>query len=164
MKSWSMAINEGEGDIETVPEALARTFMPAKPTLKNPLRVTSDKTPTKETNTVQPPSQTSSPHFQFPPPSYPYYPYPSNTQYPQLPPPYIHHQQPMASGIPSTPTIQTSRHRSLSLSTDYDSTSDKLTEYFTWLIKINPTMIEQLSQCLVKLKARDIVYGTVGDI
>ena len=157
-----MAINASEADLETPPIALARTFMPSKKSLSNPLCISSVTTPAKAVNSMLPP-QTPSPYFQFPPPSYPYYSYPTNAQYPQLPPSYMHPQQHMASAVPSTPAIQRS-HRSSSLSSDYDYISDKLTDYFTWLIKINPTMIEQLTQCLTKLQAENIIYGTLPNI
>ena len=38
MKTWSMAINEGEGDIDVMPAALAKSLIPAKLRTKNPLR------------------------------------------------------------------------------------------------------------------------------
>jgi len=38
MKTWSMAINQQEGDIDMMPAALAKTLMPAKLRTKNPLR------------------------------------------------------------------------------------------------------------------------------
>jgi hypothetical protein len=162
-----MSINAGDADLETPPDALARTFMPSKKTLSNPLRSPAITTPATTVNPPLPPPQTPSPYFQFPPPSYPYYPYPPNTQYPQLPPqlppPYIHPQY-TAAAIPSPPTVKRSHHRSSSFSSDYEVTSDKLSEYFTWLIKINPTMTEQLTQCLTKLQAENIIYGTLSNV
>jgi hypothetical protein len=146
--------------------------MPSKKTLSNPLRspaaITPTITPITTINPPLPPPQSPSPYFQFPPVSYPYYPYPPNTQYPQLPPQlppsYMHPQQYMTAAIPSPPTTQRSHHRSSSLSSDYEVTTDKLTEYFTWLIKINPTMNEQLTQCLIKLQVENIIYGTLSNI
>src|SRR5439155_26255651 len=40
MKTWSKAINEASDEVnfETAPISLARTFMPTKPSTKNPLR------------------------------------------------------------------------------------------------------------------------------
>ena len=43
MKTWSMAINEQEGDIDTMPVALAKSLMPAKLRIKNPFRDNGDK-------------------------------------------------------------------------------------------------------------------------
>jgi hypothetical protein len=70
----------------------------------------------------------------------------------------------MTAAIPSTPTAQRSHHRSSSFSSDYEVATDKLGEYFTWLIKINPTMTEQLTQCLTKLQAENIIYGTLSNV
>jgi hypothetical protein len=74
------------------------------------------------------------------------------------------HPQHMVAAIPSPPTTKRSHHRLSSFSSDYEITSDKLSEYFTWLIKINPIMTEQLTQCLIKLQVENIIYGILSNI
>ena len=41
---------------------------------------------------------------------------------------------------------------------------DKLTNYFNWLAVVYPTMEERLQECLLILKSKGIVYGTLLDI
>ena len=36
LKTWSMAINDEDGDLETIPEHLAKTLTPSKTGAKNP--------------------------------------------------------------------------------------------------------------------------------
>jgi hypothetical protein len=90
LKSWSMAINEGIADVNTAPETLAKTFMPAKGNTKNPFRDPVKISPSKDPNTPFGPSpfQQLIPQ-QFPsymPPNFGYYPFASPGQYPHLPP------------------------------------------------------------------------------
>jgi hypothetical protein len=65
-----MSINTGDADLENCPDTLARTFMPSKKTLSNPLSSPAITTPTTTVNPPLPPAQTPSPYFQFPPPPY----------------------------------------------------------------------------------------------
>ena len=44
-----MAINEAEGDVDTIPGALAKNFMPTKMRIKNPFRENGAKTLDKAT-------------------------------------------------------------------------------------------------------------------
>ena len=165
MKTWSMAINEDDGDIESIPATLAKTLMPSKPGAKNPFRETSDKAPGKDSNSTAatlstPPPQ--SPYFPYPPHPYPYNPYGGGyAQYPQFPPPLPHYQQPVRE---ATEEPKSSPSHSSPLAPESDSSNDKLAKYVTWLSKIYPTKVEQLAQCLETLKREDIVFGTMADI
>ena len=162
LKTWSIAINDGNGDLETAPSLLARTLMPSKPSLKNPLREILHKTPAKEPHLMQSTPQTPSPFLQSYPPPPPYYhPYLNNLpQYPQLPSPYMYPPQPHT--LPDVP--QRAHQRSSSLPSEFEYTMDKLDEYFTWLFKIAPSMKEQLTECLAILKRRDIVLDTLPSV
>jgi hypothetical protein len=89
LKSWSMTIDDDLADLDTVPELLAKIFIPAKGSSKNPFRDPVKTSPSKDPN----PSDSSS--FQqlipqsfpsFIPPNFGYYPFISHDQYPQLPP------------------------------------------------------------------------------
>jgi hypothetical protein len=140
MKTWSIAINDENGDLETAPVLLAKTLMPSRPSLKNPLRESLHKTPAKQPHLMQSTPQTSSPFVQSYPPPASYYPYYLNNgpQYPQLPPPYMY--PPPAAAHSNTPSRP--RQRSSSLPSEYEYTLDKLDEYFIWLSKIAPSMKE----------------------
>jgi len=161
MKTWSMAINEQGGDIDTMPAALAKTLMPAKLGTKNPLR----ENPPKPPDTV-PNHSTAANH----PATLPPLPGPMNPYY-HLPPLYYnayngpYHQpgylQPPQQAAPSP---KRPRHRSSSLPSEFDSSIDKLTDYIAWLIKRYPTKSEQLTACLETLKDKDIVFETVETI
>src|SRR5438552_294760 len=78
--TWSIAINDGDGDLETAPAAFLKTLMPAKSGAKNPFRVSAVKSPEKDSNAtsvqVQPLTQHPTqppPYFHYPP--HAYYPY-----------------------------------------------------------------------------------------
>ena len=161
MKTWSMAINEQEGDIDTMPAALAKTLMPAKLGTKNPLRENA----TKPLDTAAaaanhpatlplsaPPPGLMPPYYHLPPQYYSAY----NGPYHQL-----GYLQPPQQPVPSP---KRPRHRSSSLPSDFDSSIDKLTDYIAWLIKRYPTKSEQLTACLEMLKDKDIVFETVETI
>jgi hypothetical protein len=165
MKTWSMAINEAEGDLDTMPTALAKTLMPAKTGTKNTLRENGAK-PTEKAATLpdpipQPtlPPPMPMPYYQYPPPYYgPYngsYPQPGYPPPPPQPPPQVD----------SSPKRSLHRHdRSSSLPSEFDSYVDKLTDYVAWLIKRYPAKSEQLTACLETLKIKDIVYETLDTI
>jgi len=76
MKTWSMAINEQEGDIDTMPAALAKSLMPAKPGTKNPLRDNGAKPPDKAASALAPsvlapaPMPAPMPYYHLPPQYY----------------------------------------------------------------------------------------------
>src|SRR5436190_19767582 len=55
-------------------------------------------------------------------------------------------------------------HRSSSVPSEFDSSIDKLAEYFKWLIKVNPTKAEPLAKYLETFRKEDIVFGTIEDI
>jgi hypothetical protein len=164
MKTWSMAINVEEGDLETAPSALAKTFMPSRKTAINPFRETPKETPAKDINATQ--------GANLPPPPYPpysysgFYPY-ASPQYPQLPPHPLHLPQ-LPEHATSTPEVRKSpvrrNDRSSSLPSEVDPSTDKLVEYFKWLTKVNPMKAEPLAQCLERLRDEDIVFGTIGEI
>ena len=160
MKTWSMAINEDEGDIDTMPTALAKTLMPAKTGTKNPLRENSAKPATSQDALAAPthltfPPHTPAPYYQHPVGYYG----PYNGSYPQLgyPPP-----PPQVASSPKRPPR---RHdRSSSLPSEFDSCVDKLMDYIVWLIKRYPTKSEQLTTCIETLQSKDIVYETLDTI
>jgi hypothetical protein len=165
MKVWSIAINEDEGDIEAAPLALAKTLMPAKHGIKNPFRENNDKPIASDTNpTVHPPQ-----NHPFHPQSYPqlpygFFPFNAPSPYQQLPPafPPSPYTKPMTKNLTPRP----SRHndRSSSLPSEADLSCDKLEEYLNWLARVNPTMSEQLLQCLETLRRHDIVFGTIENV
>ena len=80
MKTWSKAINEApdEVDFETAPISLARTFMPTKPSTKNPLRESGKAEKPPEIPVLVPAST-----IQLPP-SLPPYHYPGYSPYASL--------------------------------------------------------------------------------
>ena len=63
MKIWNIAINEQEGDIDTMSAALAKSFMSTKLEIKNPLREngakSSDKTASPHSSLTSAPTSTS---------------------------------------------------------------------------------------------------------
>ena len=144
MKAWSIAINNGTADLETVPKALATTFMTSKPGAKHPLCETIQKTPAKEPHLTLSVPQTPSPFSQpypLPPPYYP--PHLNNTpQYPQYALPYMY----PPPGNPPKEIQQGARQRSSSLPSEYRDLMNKLEEYFLWLTKIASGMKEQLNE------------------
>jgi hypothetical protein len=160
-----MAINEDEGDIDTMPTALAKTLMPAKTSRKNPLRENTAKPPEKASTVPDAsphpavPPYTPMPYYQYPP-SY-YGPY--NGSHPQpgypLPPPQLPPQ-----AVPSSKRPRHHHDRSSSLPSEFDSCVDKLTDYVAWLIKRYPTKSEQLTACMEILKSKDIVFETLDTI
>jgi len=125
MKTWSMAINEGEGDIDVMPAALAKSLIPAKLGTKNPLRENAakalDTVAAAENHPVTvPPSATlpgpMPPYYHLPPQYYSAYNGPYQLGYSQLP------QQVVPS--PKRP-----QHHSSSLPSEFDSYIDKLSDY-----------------------------------
>jgi len=161
LKTWSMAINEDNGDIDEAPMSLAKTLMPSKSGTKNPFRDTGDKPVAKDTTPAHPPNLPPSHYYQYPPS---YYPYGASPHYPQLPPPLLQHQQLPMQAAPGPEHAPKSPHRSSSVPSEADGLIDKLAEYFNWLTRLNPTKAEQLGQCFETLKKQDIVFGTVTDI
>jgi hypothetical protein len=165
MKVWSIAINEDEGDIEAAPLALAKTLMPAKHGIKNPFRENNDKPVATDANPPNPPLHPQS-YPQFP---YGFFPFGAPSSYSQLPPAFP--PSPYAIPMANNPTPHSAsrhgndrRHRSSSLPSEADLSSDKLEEYFNWLARVNPTMSQQLLQCLETLRRHDIVFGTVENV
>jgi hypothetical protein len=150
-----MAINEGSVDTEVCPEYLAKTLMPVKPSLKNPLRESTTKTPKKDAEVL--------PHYPLPYAQYPfgyYHPYgaPPYPQHPQHPPQHM----PAMAMTPAPPIDPW--HRSSSVVSDGDIGGDKLTLYVNWLARKNPTLTEQLTQCLEKLKKVHVVFNTLTEV
>jgi len=162
LKAWSIAINNGDADLETAPATLAKTFMTSKTTQKHPLRENTQRTPAKASHLMQPVPQTPPvfPQSYPPPPPY-YHPYSLNPpQYPQFTSPYLY----PPPGNPFPDVHQTKRQRSSSLPSEFGDLIDKLEEYFSWLIKKAPGMKEQLLECLAVLKKKDIVLDTLPSI
>ena len=156
-----MAINEDEGDIDTMPVALAKSLMPAKMGIKNPLRENGAK-PLDKAASLHPSLPPSAPAQATMPAPIPYYQY--LPQYygayngPYHQPGYpLPHQQ--AAESPKRP-----RHRSSSLPSEFDSCIDKLAEYIAWLIKRYPAKLEQLTAYLKTLKRKDIVFEKLDTI
>ena len=126
MKTWSMAINQDEGDLDAIPTALVKTLMPARTGMKNPLRENGAKKLERVPDTIPPPA--------FPPPSQP-------PPMPYYQPPHGYYGLYHASGyppnlLPPPPSVTLSpqcsirrRDRSSSLPSELDSNDDKLTEY-----------------------------------
>jgi len=152
-----MAINEDEGNIDTMPAALTKTLMPAKLGTKNPFRE----------NAAKPLDTAANHHLSLPPSApllgpIPYYhlllqyygayngPY-HQSGYPQP------HQQ-------AAPSPKRSRQRSSSIPSEYDACTNKLADYIAWLIKRYPTKSEQLTACWETLKEKDIVFETLDPI
>ena len=162
MKTWSMAINEQEGDIDTMPVALAKSLMPAKIGNKNPLRDNDTK------NTAKNATKCASPHPSLPLPHMPYYQYPQQyypyngpTQHPYHQPGY---PPPPQAAVHIAKSPKCVRHRSSSLPSEFEACIDKLANYIAWLIKRYPSKSEQLTACLETLKRKDIVFETVDTI
>lgn len=161
MKTWSIAINEDEADINTMPAALAKSLMPAKMGIKNPLRENGAQPSAKKDasphlslqQTV--PAPAPIPYYHLPPQYYG--PYNGPYHQPGYPPPT---QVPVhVAASPKRP-----RQRSSSLPSEFDACADKLTDYIAWLIKRYPTKSEQLTACLETLKRKDIVFETLDTI
>ena len=104
LRTWSMAINDDDSDLEMAPAALLKTLIPAKSGTKNPFRETSPtKDPAPSANVPQIPEPHHPPtYFQHP---YGYFPY---NRYPQLPPPPLYHAYPY--GPEKAATHPRSRH------------------------------------------------------
>jgi hypothetical protein len=158
LKTWSMAINEASADIETPPEGLAKTLMPAKSKTMNPFKdpppVTAPQ-PIQPVHPMFPPQPQHPPYYQF------YNPHGTiNAFSPVLP---MHPQMPEAyhTSVPVTGAIEPATS---SPPSDTDLSVDKLAQYIQWLMQTYPTKAEQLQQCLRTLQAQDIVYGTLKDI
>jgi hypothetical protein len=158
MRSWSIFINEDTADLETPPEALMKTFTPAKSGTKNPFRIADSKTLLKDA-TPQTPAYLPSQQF-FPLP-FTFNPYNGMQQYPQ---PLL---QPSQSAVMSETHPQSSSYRSSPLRSSplpCEGDADKLVEYINWVTKIHPTKADQLAACLETLRSQDIVFETVDDI
>jgi hypothetical protein len=130
LKSWSMAINEGSADINTAPETLTKTFIPAKGSIKNPFRDPVKISPSKDPNISFDPSlfqQLISQQFpSYMPPNFGYYPFVSPGQYPHLYPV-------VSSSSPQRTVISTEQQDDIdppsSSSQSHDKSYDKLTAY-----------------------------------
>ena len=151
MKTWSKAINEApdEVDFETAPISLARTFMPTKPSTKNPLRESGKAEKPPEIPVLVPAST-----IQLPP-SLPPYHYPSYSPYASLSYPQF--------------TLSEVNHRGQNDSHRSSSFSDgdvyiQLDEYINWLARIYPAKAEALALCKERLVEHDIIYKTITNI
>ena len=158
MKTWSMTINGGEADLETCPTALAKTLMPSRKGGKNPLREQVSKAASISIDSNSSSSATPTP-CQLPPPlpPHPYYPYRDLYH----PPTYHHHRE----RSPQTPIPRRSDVVvSSPIAFEIGDNRDKLANYFNWLAGVYPTMEKQLQECLMILKKKGIVYGTLLDV
>ena len=154
-----MAINDGNVDVETCPEGLAKTLQPAKTALKNPLRDTEKSAP-KSTQ-----SSSNTP-VSFPPPYYNFYPpYNHSTYPPYSPRPFPYHQQPHASlpqpVISITPPTAVQEPPSSSLPSKSNESITKLEKYINWLAKTNLNLTDEFNKCKEILLSNHIVLKTL---
>ena len=90
-------------------------------------------------------------------PPHPYYPYRDLYH----PPTYHHHRE----RSPQTPIPRRSDVVvSSPIAFEIGDNRDKLANYFNWLAGVYPTMEKQLQECLMILKKKGIVYGTLLDV
>ena len=153
-----MTINDGDADLETCPTALAKTLMPSRKGVKNPLREQASKAASISVDSNSSSSATSTPG-QLPLllPPHPYYPY-RDLYHPST---YHHHRE-------CSPHTSISSRSDVVISSpiafEIGNNRDKLTNYFDWLAGVYPAMEEQLQECLLTLKTDGIVYGTLLDV
>jgi hypothetical protein len=158
MKTWSMAINDEEATSEDCLPSLIRTLMPAKLTQKNPLRNPVPKVVEKKPEPAQSVFQTTVPGHPYPPITpLPYYPYGH-----PYPPPIYHRRQ--EHSPPSPPRRRVELQATSPVRFENDPNSDKLSEYFDWLIQGYPSKAQQIRECLSTLKSEEIVFATLYDI
>jgi len=158
MKSWSMAINDDEATVDDCPPELIKTLMPARPSQKNPLRNPTPKVVEKVPDLPASVLPTPHPNHLYPPVTpLPYYPYP----HPYPPPTYRHYQE---HSPPSPPRRRVELPASSPIRFEVDPNSDKLTEYFDWLIRGYPGKAQQIQECLSTLKSEEIMFATLNDI
>ena len=155
LKTWSMLINEGSTDLETPPEGLAKTLMPAKSKTTNPFKDPLPIPPSQPILPMFPPQPHYPPYYQF------YNPHGTINAFPPVSP---MHQQMPGEHHPLAPATRALEPATSSPPSDTDLSVDKLTQYVQWLIQTYPTKAEQLQQCLRTLQAEDIVYGTLTNI
>src|SRR5437667_2112829 len=92
--------------------------------------------------------------------------------YPYGPPPYSQHPpqlipaMSMTPAPPMTPVAPAINHghRSSSDVCEGDMGSEKLTLYINWLMGRNPSLMEQLTQYLEKLKNVYIIFNTLSEV
>ena len=153
-----MTINDGDADLETCPTALAKTLMPSRKGVKNPLREQASKAASISVDSNSSSSATSAPgQLLLLLPPHPYYPYRDLYH----PPTYRHHRE----RSPHTPIPSRSEVVASSpIAFEIGDNRDKLTNYFDWLGGVYPAMEDQLQECLLTLKTDGIVYGTLLDV
>ena len=174
LKTWSMAINDDDGDVETIPERLGKTLMPSRPSTKNPFRDSSQSAKhTPQINSFASSStslSTVTNSTPLPQGSQPFLPYPYGVYPYSTHPPIYSQNSPFLpsmthSAFHNNPSGSENRgHRSSSIPSEGEPEVDKLGEYIAWLIRINPGKREQLVTCLEKLREEDIVFGTIDAI
>ena len=144
--------------METCPTALAKTLMPSRKDVKNPLREQVSKAASTSIDSNSSSSATPTPS-QLPPflQPHPYYSYGD----PYHPPTYRHHRERSPqTPIPSRSNVVVSSP----IAFETGDNRDKLTKYFDWLAGVYPAMEEQLQECLLTLTTDGIVYGTLPDV
>ena len=150
-----MLINEGSTDLETPPEGLAKTLMPAKSKTTNPFKDPLPIPPSQPILPMFPPQPHYPPYYQF------YNPHGTINAFPPVSP---MHQQMPGEHHPLAPATRALEPATSSPLSDTNLSINKLTQYVQWLIQTYPTKAEQLQQCLRTLQAEDIVYGTLTNI
>ena len=148
-QSWSIAINNGIGDIDTCPPEIARTLRPAKHNVKNPFKELEGPKSSPHTPI---PAGPGAPYFPFYPPPYGYYPPPPQS--------YDHRYRYQMKNGPSSPLEML---RSSPIPTPEEDV-DKLTLYFTWLCTLYPSKKDKLEQCHKALEGEDIVFRNLRNI
>jgi hypothetical protein len=159
-KAWSIAINNGEADLNQPPSNVLKSLMPAKAGDVNPLRK-KDKTPPP----VQPASMQTLSASMTPPSIMPY----SMSAYPFFNP----FMQAMQNFLSTTPFPQqpvASSHNEASDTNILSSPSseldpvDRLTSYTKWLIKRSPSQSAMLSAAGDMLVNAGHNFNTIGKV
>jgi hypothetical protein len=158
IKIWSIAINEDTASLETPPDILIKSLMPARQNQTNPMR----DNPQNSSNSSNPMSTpTPAPSIVAPAPApvqmpYPMYPMmPQSFQYPYgLPTPYSGPREPIQS-----------HHevRSSSVISGSDGV-EKLATYVAWLVKRNATLATSLFEAKDALISGDFIFETIEHV
>ena len=149
LSTWSKTINEDTADFNTPPNELAKTFIPIKPNTKNPFKEPHEKSPERDVD--RPPAYNL---YQGPPFSffnlYVHIPNFPSSAYIQQPPAAISERLELS---PTRPSLEAPKiwkdPPSSSLPSETDKPiQDKLAEFFEWLSKTNPMIVEQFESLL----------------
>ena len=155
IKTWSMAINDDTGSLETPPDVLIKTFRPAKQNENNPMRDNSSNSSNSVSTPTPAPSiavATSAP-VQMPYSLFPMM--PQSFQYPYgLPTPCPGSSEPISSHQDV---------RSSSVISGSDGV-EKLVKYIAWLATRNATLATSLFEAKKALIEGDFIFETVEHV